>query len=226
MWFLQDFAEFFKVWERPMPLSEGAAGTLWHANFKINAGRKGYQFKTHIAGVSEEAAITAAEDLAARMRALMPSNGEIVFATIALDNAVRDAGFLPGALGAGEYVEDEGPPVEPAFYDASFTALHIRMETPDRHSVQRIFNPIPDSVLTEGLLGGDVADVTALPSSVPAVGAGATWYEEFSNFMKALVKNTHYVKHGHAPGGVYQYSAWRKAFLVRVTKKKGGRSFV
>lgn len=208
-----------------MALSEGAAGSLWHGNLKINAGRKGYQFKFHMAGVSEEAAFTAAIDIAQRVRKLMPIGGEIVFATLSNDNSARDAGFLAEALGVGEYLESESPDV-PAEFDTSFAALHVRMETPDRQSVQRIFNPIPDVIMTAGELEGSIVDVTSMPSSVPAVGAGTTWYEEFSNFMKAMVKQTHYVKTGHAPGGAYQYSAWRKAFFIRATKKKGGRAFV
>lgn len=209
-----------------MPLTEGAAGTLWKANYKINAGNRGFQFKVQMAGIAEDAAVTAAEDIAARMLLLFPIDAEIVFATLANDNTARDATFLRNATGVGAYITAAGPPIIPAKFDQSQTALQIRLENPDRQSVQRIFNPIPDTVLTDDLLGGSVVDVTALPVTVPAPAAGATWYEEFTNFMKALVKNTHYVKSGHAPGGVYQYSVWRKAFMIRACKKKGGRAFI
>lgn len=209
-----------------MALSEGAANTLWTALWKINAANKGYQFKVNIAGVDEATAVANADDLAARILALFPEDAEVMFATLSNNNSARDAAFLRNALGSGEYITAVGPPPVGAKFNDGSTGIQIRMETPDRQSVQRIFNPLPDTVVTDALIQGSVADVLSLPVAVDAPGAAATWYVEMANFMKALVMKTHYVKSGHAPGGVYLYSAWRRAFLIRVTKKKGGRAFI
>lgn len=209
-----------------MALDAGPAGTLWTANWKINSNNRGFQWRVNFANIDEATAVTRAADLSARMKLLLPGSAEIVFATLSNNNTTRDATFLEDALGVGEYVTSAGPPAVPAVVDQSQTALQIRLENPDRQSVQRFFNPIPDTILTDDLLNGAVASTTSLPLVLPDPGDGATWYEEFSNFMAALVKNTHYVKSGHASGGAYQYSAWRKAFLIRACKKKGARAFI
>lgn len=208
-----------------MSLSEGSAGTLWHANYKINTSRRGFQWKNSIAGVDEAAAVAAAEDIATRMKKLLPGDAEIVFATLSNDNSVRDATFLDTALGVGEYESAAGPPPVPGQVDQDQTAIQLRLENIDRQSVQRYYNPIPDNILAGDALAGSVTNVLTMPGVIDAAGA-ATWYLEFGNFMKTLVKLTHYVKSGHAPGGVYQYAAWRKCFVIRTTKKKGGRSFI
>lgn len=208
-----------------MALSEGAAGTLWHANYKINTTGRGFQWRSSIAGVDENTAVLVAEDLATRMKKLLPADAAIVFATLSNDNSVRDATFLDTALGGGEFEEAAGPPVVLGKVDQDQTAIQLRLENIDRQSVQRYWNPIPDAILSGDALAAAVTNIVTTPGVIPAAGA-ATWYLEMSNFMATLVKSTHYVKSGHASGGIYQYAAWRKCFVIRTAKKKGGRSFI
>lgn len=200
-------------------------GTLWHANFKINTDEHGFNFKVHMAEIDEATAKSRAIDLAGRIKKLIPSDASIYYATISKDNTKKDSRYLKDAIGPGEYVLPGVDP-DPSTYDYSKVALLIRLEHADGSSVTRKFNPIPDNFITDGALLSSITAVEGMPGgALPAVGAGATWYEEFTNFMKALVKNTHHVVAGHAPGGEYTYYEWVNAFVLRVGDKKGGRVF-
>jgi hypothetical protein len=208
-----------------MPWTNGAAGTLWSANFKINSTERGFNLKFWFANSSEAAAKTGANDLAARIKLLMPVDCEIFYATVNNDNGVRDSRFLKDALGAGAYVTPGGGSPPPTKTDFSRTSFLFRMEHTEGGSVTRKFSCIPDEVVSAGALTVALPSVTTLPvGSVPAPGA-ADWVTEFLNFMKALGNNTQAVQSGHTPGGAYKYAQWSSIFGLRIGDKKGGRLF-
>lgn len=205
-------------------MATGSAGSLYHINFKINSARKGYNLKFHVANSNEAGAKTVAEDIAGRLKKLMPSDAEIFFCTISNDNTKRDSRFIRGALGAGGHVlPGVSPP--PSTYDFPSTAILIRLEHEDGGSVTRKINPIPDDVLESEALLDSISDVVGIPATIGAVGSGANWYENFNLLMKSIVKFTHHVKSGHAPGGEYTYFNWANAYVLRAGVKKGGRVF-
>lgn len=206
-----------------MPIA-GVAGTLWHANLKINARSRGFQFKYHLCDMSEADARTKATDIAQRFRKLMPTDSNIFFATIGKDGRPKDSRFLPDAVGDGEYAPG-GPPPVPAKMDYSKTAVLVRFEHADGGSVTRKINPIPDGIITAGDIVPAIVDVVGVPAAPAAPGA-ADWETEFENLMKAFVLNTHHVYSNHAPGGAYQYTTWVNAYVLRVGDKKGGRDFI
>jgi len=208
-----------------MPWTNGTAGRLWSANFKINSNERGFNMKFYFAELDEATVKSNANDLAARIKALMPVDSEIFYATINNDNGVRDSRFLKDALGAGVYVTPGGGSPPPTKYDFSRTAFLFRMEHAMGGSVTRKFSCIPDEVVAGGVLTSALPFVATLPvGSVPAAGA-ADWVTEMLNFMKAIGNTTVALKSGHVPGGVYQYAAWTGAYGLRIGDKKGGRLF-
>lgn len=205
---------------------DGAAGTLWHSNFKINTATRGYNLKFHHVGVDFAPIKLLAIDIAARLKKLMPTDAEIVYATLNNDNTKKDGRFIRGALGPGEYAVG-GPPAVAQLYDTSWTCLEVRMENGEGDAVVRKIGPIPDAVLSSEELVAAVTDFEAPGvGALPAAGAGADWYAEFTNFMRCLGEKTHHVRSNHAPGAAFTYFPWAACYYVRVGRKKGGRVFI
>lgn len=202
------------------------AQPLWHFNLKINHGRRGLNFKSHIAGGTEAEVKVKAIELATRYKWIMPTTAEIVFANISMDNTKKDSRLVPGALGFGLSPEAAEDPADSA-PDLPTTSLLIRMEHADGGSVTRKIGPIIDVFVEDALEADDIADVTAMPGALPAVSAAADAYKvRVNKLMQVLMLNTNHVVSGHAPGGEYQTFLWTAAYFMRVGQKKGGRIFV
>lgn len=198
---------------------------LWHANFKINTEKKGFNLKFNIADKVEADAKVAALDLAGRVKALLTEDAEIFYATLSRDDHKKDSRYLHTAIGAGTY-NIVAPPGDPTTYDNAPTALLFRLEMTDGSEVTRKFAPLPDPAVLGGNLVAAIAPIIGTPGAAPAAPAGGdTFAERFNKFMGAVLFYTHAIESGHTPGGVYNYQAYINAFALRVGVKKGGRVF-
>jgi len=194
---------------------------LWHLNFKINAIGRGFNTKFHIADKAEADALTAANDIATRLKILLPTDAEIFYATISRDNTKKDSRFLASALGQGTFLLD--PEDEGSSYDNAGTAILVRFEHTSGGSVTRKFCPIPDGVVTGGQPTSPITAITTAPVAAPAASSGAdTWFVNFNKFMGAVCFYTHHLVSGHQPGGGYEYFGLNRAYVLRTGKKKGG----
>lgn len=205
-----------------------AAGVqpLWHVNFKINTKQRGLNTKFHIAGGSEAEAKTKANELATRLRWIMPTDANIFFATLSKDNHKKDSRFLKDALGAGLSPEAAETPAD-SVYDWPTTSLLIRMEHEDGASVTRKIGPLVDVKVEEGDLLAAVLPQEGMPGAPPAATiAGDTYAVKLNKLMQIIMLNTDHVVAGHAPGGDYVTFKWTSAFALRIGQKKGGRVFV
>jgi hypothetical protein len=209
-----------------MAYLDGSAGTLFHVNFKINTAERGFNMKYHMNGTNYAAVMANAVALSGYLKKILPSDAAVFYATVTRDDSKRDSKFLRDALGQGEYITSAGPPPVPSLYDMPQTAVLVRLENTEGDSISRKINPIPDTVITDALVGGSVADVvTTLSAPSGAAGSGATWYLNFNLFMQAMVAYTIWVRANHSPGGDFTYAAWNAAFVLRTAVKKGGRVF-
>lgn len=199
---------------------------LWKANYQINTDERGFHFGVHIFDTDEDVVRTKANDIGARIKALMPKSAEVFYASISKFDSPRDGRFLHLAVGPGSFVEDEGPP-ELSDYDAARTCLNIRMETSTGGSSTLKFAPIPDSIVYGGRVATSITPVIGVPVADPAAaGAGADWFAEMTNFMKAITKNCIHVKEDIPVGGDIPTVSYKNAFAMRVSVKKGGRVFI
>lgn len=197
--------------------------TLWKANFKVNTDERGFDFGFHVVNNDVAAVRTIVNDIAARYKLLMPKSAEIFYASISKWDSPRDGRFMHLAVGPGAYVEDEGPP-EKSDYDFSRTCVNIRLETDTGLMATHKFTPIPDAIVYGGAVTTAITPVIGTPvGALPDPGDGANWFEEFTNFMKALVKNCAHVKSPIPPGLDYVATAYVNGFAARVSEKKGGR---
>jgi hypothetical protein len=202
------------------------AQPLWHINFKINHGRRGLNFKSHIAGGTESEVRAKAVELATRLKWIMPTSARIVFASLSKDNTKKDSRLVPGALGLGLSPEGVETPAD-SVPDLPTTSLLIRMEHEDGGSVTRKLAPIIDVFVEDAEAVAAIADVTAMPGALPAASAAADSYAvRVNKLMQVLMMNTNHVVSGHAPGGEYTTFLWTSAYFIRVGQKKGGRIFV
>ncbi len=205
-----------------------AAGVqpLWHVNFKINTKQRGLNTKFHIAGGTETEVKAKANEIATRLRWIMPTDAEIFFATLSKDNHKKDSRFLKDALGAGLSPEAAETPAD-SVYDWPTTSLLVRMEHEDGSSVTRKLAPLVDVKIEEGALLAAVDPVIGMPGALPAATLAADTYAvKLNKLMQVLVLNTDHVVSGHAPGGDYVTFRWTSAFAIRIGQKKGGRVFV
>jgi hypothetical protein len=200
-------------------------GILWHGNFKVNTIHRGFSLKFHVPNVDEATARGVLTDIGLRLLKLYPPDTEIFFAAVSKDDSDKDSRYLPGVVGAGQYAPVVVPPVVQA-YDMPQTSLLVRIEHDAGSSVTRKIGPIPDTVLNEATTTSVIAPVVGVPAAVPAPGAGADWFAEFTNLMAALVKNTKAIKSGHEPGGAFFYANNLNAFMMRAGVKKGGHVFI
>lgn len=205
-----------------MTLAVSPPATLWKGRILIETDQRSFSTTFHIANGTEADNIVIANRLALRLRNLIPADAEITYATLSKDGPPKDSLFLASALGAGLYVEDAGPPAVLAKYDYSKVAALVRFESDGGGNVTRKFGPIPDVIITSGHIIPTVTPVTGMPVAPAAPGA-ATWQLEFLNFMKDWMISTHHVKSNHAPGGDFNWFAWKNAYSLRVGDKKGGR---
>lgn len=208
-----------------MALIEGAAGTLYHGNLKINTDQKGFNFKFHLVGASYDVVRTGAIAIASQMKGVLPTDSEIVYATMSKDNTERDSQFIRDALGSGTFGQTGDPlPAKP--FDNSRSALLVRFENAEGQGVSRKINPIPDEVMSDGLLLAAIADITGTPVAAPAAAAPTdTYAQAFAKLLGALMFYSVYVKTPHAPGGAFLYGPWKNAYVLRQVVKKGGRVF-
>jgi len=205
-------------------MAAGAGGTLWRVNYKINANYRGFNQKFHFAGVDLPTAISRANLIGAYLRAIMPTDAEIFFATVSNDNTLRDGKYCPNAIGNGTYVPS-GPNPPSTHPDLDRVCVQIRMES-DGGVVPIKICPIPDEFVTASEVTELITAVTSKPNAAPAAaGSGANWAANFNLLMQAITYYSHHVKSGHAPGGAYTYFDWSAAFYVRVSTKKGAHIF-
>jgi hypothetical protein len=205
-------------------MATGVGGTLFHANYKINTDFRGYNLKFHIANSNQTAAKVVGNLIASYLKVIMPTDAEIMFATVSNDNHKRDSAFLRDSIGAGTYI-DGGVDPPPSVYDFPSVAVKLRLEHDDGSSVTRKINPIPDAIVTDERFLEAIADVVAMPGTIAAAGTGADWYANFNLLMQVIVKWTQHVQAGHSPGGDYTYFPWNAAYVLSTTVKKGGRVF-
>lgn len=200
---------------------------LWRVRFKINTPDCGQNFLLQIAEKTEAVAIAAVVDIAARLRALMPSTCEIYSCTISKSNTKRDSRIVPGAIGPGLYLQSGVSPAATVYNQATDCFL-IRFEDDDGGGVSLKIGPIPDTEI----LNGDavhvpvgVTDGTIAPAVLAA--QPITYATEFTQLMQSIAKNCHLVQtKANVPGGAYTYTVFKTANFKKVAKKKGGRVFV
>lgn len=209
-----------------MAYSDGAAGTLFSSNFKINTDRRGFQLKFWHKGTDYTVPFGQANGIAARLLAVMPTDAEIVYATLSNNDHRKDSRFLRAALGVGTYVSPgESPP--PSVYDMPQVSVLVRFEDTEGGQVPRKFGPIPDEVVADEHFLDNIADITdGGAGSTGAPGSGADWYENMALLIGYCAANSIHVQGGHAPGAAYKWAAWTSAFPLRTCVKKGGRVFI
>lgn len=208
-----------------MAYNAGAAGTLFHLNFKINTQERGFNLKFHMVGADYAAVTPNALILASYLRNVMPADSEVFYATVSNDNTKRDSRFLRPALGIGLVPAVVGPPAIPSVYDMPETAVLVRLENTEGDEVSRKINPIPDVQVSDAIFANAITEVVGTPA-VPAVaGAPGAWAADFNKLLIAIVSITCYVKKNHAPGGAFSWAPWLNAYVLRTALKKGGRVF-
>lgn len=208
-----------------MPLTDGDPGTLFHLNLKVNTWQRGFNFKFHLKGADYAAVMPGCIGIADRMKGIMPTDSEIFYAAVSMDNSNRESKFVRDALGDGKFAQTGDPlPAKP--FDNSRSGLLVRFEISDGLWVSRVFNPIPDEVMTDGDLVNAITDITAPVIAAPAAYAGAdTYAQAWTKFLQAVMFWSVFVKAGHPPGGAYRSSPWSAAYVLRQGVKKGGRVF-
>lgn len=207
-------------WDAP-----GATVGLWKLNFKINTPTRGFNLGFHIAEKNEADAIAAGIKVAKHLKAILPTAAEIVFATVSKDGTKKDSRFIRDATGFGKF-EVTGPPTDTT-YDFAQTALLVRFEHSDGASVSMKFAPIPDQVITDGLVVDALDDVVSFVGAEPADPAVFTvWKDLYKSLVQVIILRTNFVKADHLPGKTYDYFSWQSAFALRVARKKGGRVFI
>lgn len=199
---------------------------LWHLNYKINTDGPGLQIGFKVAEAVEADAKVVALKIGAHIKAMLTTDCEIFYATMSRDDHKRDSRYLPGACGVGTF-EPADDPTPAGLYDEARTAMLFRLEDSDGNEVTMKHAPMPDSQVAGGKFANLITAVTGVPGALPADPApGDAFAAIANNFFKTLVKGTHHVVGGHAPGGVYTYHSWLNCYAMRIGKKKGGRAFV
>jgi hypothetical protein len=164
--------------------------------------------------------------LGAHLKAMLTTDCEVFYATMSRDDHKRDSRYLPAAVGAGT-LEPAAPPAAAGAYDEARTAMLFRLEDTDGSEVTMKHAPMPDSAVLGGAFVNAIAAVVGLPGALPADPApGDTFAAIANNFFKTIVKGTHHVVGGHAPGGLYTFFNWINCYPMRIGKKRGGRAFV
>jgi len=205
-------------------MPQGNAGGQFNCQYKINANYHGFNFKAGFANIDVATAVQRATTLASYLKALMPTDSEIFYASVSSNNTKRDGKYVPSALGAGSYGGGGGPPA-PTHPDFDRACVEIRLESDDGFVIRKVC-PIPDEVVTQSELVQAVAPVLVKPAVPPlAPDTGVTWYDKFNLLMQALVYYTHHIKSGAAPGGPFTYFDWTAAYVTKVGTKKGARIF-
>ena len=199
---------------------------VWHANFKINTDEGGYMFGFHQVGADEALVRTRFDDVASRLKKLMPKSADIFYASFSKLTAERDGRYLHLAKGPGEYVEVVGPP-EVSDYDFPDTCINIRLETATGKIATHKFCPVPDEIVTGGMVTASITPVIGMPAgAIGAPGSGADWFAEFTLLMEALTKYAVHIPSAWVPGGEDQSTVYANCFATRVGSKKGGRVFI
>ncbi len=208
-----------------MALSVGDPGTLFHLNLKVNTDQRGFNFKFHLKGTDYDAVMPGCVAVAKALRSVMPTDADIFYAAVSMDNTARESKFIRDALGVGTYGQiTVDPPAE--LFDNSRSSLLVRFEIADGLWVSRKINPLPDEVITDGTLVDDIDDVVAPVTVAPGAPVASNSYPvAFKLFMSTVMFYTRFVKSGHAPGGEYQFQTWSAAYVLRQSVKKGGRVF-
>jgi len=203
----------------------GNATALWHLIYKINSPDGGFSQKFHMAEATESAVKVAAVDLAGRIKAMLPRDCNVFYATISRDNIDRDSRFIEAALGDGTYALD-APSVADSIYDYKRTALLLRFENEIGGMMSHKVCPVTDALIEEGELLLPPVAVVGKPVAAPAA---PVEFEAFATtlnaFMQAVCFYCHHVVAGHDPGEAYTYYNILNSYFIGVTSKKGGRVF-
>lgn len=203
---------------------EGVTG-LWVANYKLNGPHRGFNLKFNLAEKTESEAKTIATDLGKKIRAILPGDCEIFYATISKTDTRRDSRYIPDCVGGGQSLISAGPDV-PTECNHERDSLRVRFESAGPQPVTRLFPMIPDTEVEGQELANAITAVTEMPPSNPTVPvAFIDWAANFNTLLKTIVYSTHHVKTPATPGGVYTYYAWNAAYPGALSTKKGGRDF-
>jgi len=207
-----------------MPGTPGT-GTLYSLNYKINSDDLGFNFKLWIQQTTDAAARAICNQLGQRMLYLLPSACELQYAAYSKDGPNRDARIVNDCCGAGKYLQGITTPV-PTYPDNSKSCVLLRFEQTDGNAPSRKWGPVPDGVCTADAFSTAVPDVVfPVVGAIPAPGAGTTYFDEFTAFLKDVGTNTIHLYNGHIPGGAFLWSAWTVISVRGLRAKKGGRAF-
>jgi hypothetical protein len=213
-----------------MPLVTPGPGDttfLWKLNMKINGPVKGFNMKLWLQGKTPADAIAAGNDIAGRLKYIMPADSEIFSAVISKDDSKRDSKMLETAAGPGLY-NVATPVVTPSSCDTDEAALLIRFEHSDGASNTMKFCPLPDNVITKRAIISTFALAASYTTPVAAPAAPTLitdWVVNFGGLIGAILFYSAHVSSPHTSGGPYNWSPWLKAIPLRVGRKKGGRAF-
>lgn len=199
---------------------------LWKVRFKINAPDGGLNFMVQMAEVVEATAITNATDIAARLRAILPSVCDIYSATISKSNSQKDSRMLPDAIGPGEFGQGGVDPVA-STYNQFTDAVLMRFEDADGGFVPMKIGPVPDTFIVAGGPSNPVLSLSDPSIAVPATAVQPVTYQtELKNLCHAIAKYCHHVQSkNNIPGGAYKFTTFTKVHFKRISKKRGGRVF-
>lgn len=200
---------------------------LFKLRVKINTPDGGLNWVLHLANTTEADALTRAEAIVTRYKAILPSTCEIKHCTISRSNTHKDSRIIKGVLGDGLYGQGGVDP-DPTTYNKFDDVLLVRMEDEEGQGITLKIGPVPDTIISNGEVIDPIDSVTDMAPAVAAAGAQPVTYKtEFKNLMHLIGKYCHRVKAAtNNPGGLYEYFAFQRAHVVGVSKKKGGRIFV
>lgn len=199
---------------------------LWSLKIKINTPDGGLNTKFHICNKTDTDAIVVANDICARLKILMPSTTEIFGAVISKSNTARDSRILPDAIGDGSYLQTGVDPAATT-YNRYDDCISVRFEDEDGDGVTMKLGPIPDTIIGGGSIILPIAAVTDVTVAAAALTAGGAPYAtEFTKLMLTIARGCGHVKaKTNVPGGGYDFAIFKRAYVLGVGKKKGGRTF-
>lgn len=205
-------------------MAAGIPGELFHVNFKVNCQGFGLNSKYHVIAATAVLARAKAIAIGTAYKRILPSDADLVYATVSNDNSQRDSKYIPEIRGDGEFINVD-PDVTPSFTNDAQTAVRIRFEHEGGASDTRLINPVPDRVVAAQDLLTPPDAVTATYAGVdPVAGVLSTYKLQLENFMKVITKYAVNLRSGHIAGGAFVYNVYNAAYYVGIGKKKGGRA--
>lgn len=200
---------------------------LWYLRFKVNTPDGGLNWVLRMPDRDEASALAKSILIADAYKAIMPSTCEIKHCTLSKSNALKDSRIVTGALGDGMYLQSGVDPAD-TVYNQFDDVVKVRFEDEDGQGVTHKIGPVPDTIILAGEIPLAITSVTDMTAADPAAPVQpVTYATAFTALMLLVGKYCGRIEaKTNNPGGTYKYSKFKKAHVIGVGSKKGGRVFV